>query len=95
MTYVARAAFDDADSLYILDIYAASEPPINGVTADALTKRLQNNGRRAQYLSNFNEAAAIVADDARPGDLVLTLGAGNVSQLGPMVLEALSQRTPT
>jgi UDP-N-acetylmuramate--alanine ligase len=86
-------AFDDADSLYILDIYAASESPIDGVTSDALTKRLQTNGRHAQYLPNFNEAAAIVASEARPGDLILTLGAGNVSQLGPMVLEALSQRS--
>jgi UDP-N-acetylmuramate--alanine ligase len=87
------SAFEDADSLYILDIYAASEPPIEGVTADALAKRLQKNGKQAQYLPNFNEAAAIVAADARPGDLILTLGAGNVSQLGPMVLEALSQRS--
>ena len=87
------AAFEDADSLYILDIYAASESPIEGVTADALTRRLQKNGRQAQYLPNFNDAAGIVAGDARPGDLILTLGAGNVSQLGPMVLEALSQRS--
>ena len=84
-------AFDDADSLYILDIYAASEPPIAGVTADVLAKRLQKNGKQVQYLPNFNEAAGIVAAEARPGDLVLTLGAGNVSQLGPMVLEALTR----
>jgi UDP-N-acetylmuramate--alanine ligase len=87
------SAFEDADSLYILDIYAASEPPIEGVTADALAKCLQKNGKQVQYLPNFNESAAIVAADARPGDLILTLGAGNVSQLGPMVLEALSQRS--
>ncbi|HEX7958722.1 MAG TPA: UDP-N-acetylmuramate--L-alanine ligase [Terriglobales bacterium] len=86
-------SFADADSLYILDIYAASEPPIEGVTAEALARRIQKSGKRVQYLPNFNDAAATVAADARPGDLILTLGAGNVSQLGPIVLEALSQRT--
>jgi UDP-N-acetylmuramate--alanine ligase len=86
-------AFDDADSLYILDIYAASEPPIEGVTAEALARRIQKSGKRVQHLANFNDAAATVAADARPGDLILTLGAGNVSQLGPIVLEALTQCT--
>jgi len=86
-------AFDDADSLYILDIYAASEPPIEGVTAEALAKRIQKGGKHAQHLANFNEAAATVAAQAKPGDLILTLGAGNVSQLGPMLLEALGQRS--
>ena len=86
-------AFDDADSLYILDIYAASEPPIEGVTAEALAKRIHKDGKHAQYLANFNEAAATVAAEARPGDLILTLGAGNVSQLGPMLLDALGQRS--
>ena len=87
------AAFDDADSLYILDIYAASEPPIEGVTAEALAKRIHKGGKHVQYVANFNEAAATVAAEATPGDVILTLGAGNVSQLGPMLLDALGQRS--
>ena len=86
-------AFRDADSVLILDIYPASEPPIPGVTAEALANRItESGGQEALYVSSFEEATALAAGAARSGDMILTLGAGSISQLGPQVLEALETR---
>jgi UDP-N-acetylmuramate--alanine ligase len=83
-------AFGDADTLCLLDIYPASEKPIEGITAEALAGRIAGarNGKVA-YASSFAEAVATVAALAQPWDMVLTLGAGSVSQLGPMILKKL------
>src|ERR1700683_2640991 len=84
-------AFGDADTLCLLDIYPASEKPIEGITADALAKRIAGAGKRSvTYARSTAEAVAAVAALAQPGDMVLTLGAGSVSQLGPMILEKLA-----
>jgi UDP-N-acetylmuramate--alanine ligase len=86
------AAFTDADSLFLLDIYPASEPPIPGVTAQALATRIAEQGNRVViYAATFADAVNAAVAVARPGDMILTLGAGSVSQLGPQVLEALEQ----
>jgi UDP-N-acetylmuramate--alanine ligase len=86
------AAFRDADSLFLLDIYPASEPPIPGVTAHALATRMAEQGNRlVVYAASFGDAVEAAIAVARPGDMILTLGAGSVSQLGPQVLEALQQ----
>jgi UDP-N-acetylmuramate--alanine ligase len=83
-------AFGDADSVSVLDIYAASETPIPGVTGESLAERIANDGKHhATYVGSFAEAAELATRAAQSGDLVLTLGAGNVSQLGPLVLEQL------
>ncbi len=85
-------AFADADTLSLLDIYPASEKPIKGVTAEALANRIAEAGKRGvSYVSSFAGAVAQVAAIARPGDMVLTLGAGSVSQLGAMILEKLER----
>jgi UDP-N-acetylmuramate--alanine ligase len=85
-------AFSDASSLEVLDIYAASEKPIEGVTAQALVKAIAA-GKHApavvEYAANFAEAAERLAAKAQDGDVIITLGAGNVSQAGAVVLEAL------
>jgi UDP-N-acetylmuramate--alanine ligase len=84
-------AFQNADSLVVLDIYAASEQPIEGITGEMLAKRIaETGGVAAQYVASFAEAVAAVSAAAQPGDMVLTLGAGSVSQLGPMILEQLA-----
>jgi UDP-N-acetylmuramate--alanine ligase len=86
-------AFHDADALFILDIYAASEPPIEGITGEALARHIQDVGEHeAHYAASFAEAAEGVVAAAREGDMILTLGAGSVSQLGPMILERLQAR---
>ncbi len=83
-------AFHDADTLFILDIYAASEAPIEGITGEALARHIkETGGHEARYAASFADAAEAVVAQAQEGDMILTLGAGNVSQLGPMVLERL------
>jgi UDP-N-acetylmuramate--alanine ligase len=86
-------AFADADSLFLLDIYAASEKPIEGITAETLARRIEEKGNRtAVHVPSFTDAVTAVAALAQPGDMILTLGAGNVSQLGPLILEKLKGR---
>jgi UDP-N-acetylmuramate--alanine ligase len=87
-------AFADADTLCLLDIYPASEKPIEGITAEALTRRIITAGKRSvAYAPSFSDAVAAIAALAQPGDMVLTLGAGSVSQLGSMILEKLETRS--
>jgi len=83
-------AFGDADSLQVLDIYAASEQPIEGVTGEALAARVREaSGKLVAYAGSMEEAVARLAADARDGDVVMTMGAGNVSAAGGMLLERL------
>jgi UDP-N-acetylmuramate--alanine ligase len=85
-------AFADADTVSILDIYPASEQPILGVTGEWLARRItEASGRKAEYISSFADAADLIAREASSGDMVLTLGAGNISQLGPQILELLAK----
>jgi UDP-N-acetylmuramate--alanine ligase len=84
-------AFADADTLCLLDIYPASEKPIEGITAEALASRIVGAGKRSvAFAPSFSDAVAVVANLVQPGDMVLTLGAGSVSQLGAMLLERLA-----
>jgi UDP-N-acetylmuramate--alanine ligase len=86
-------AFGDADSLFVLDIYAASEKPIEGISGEALARTVrEKGGRDARYVGSFADAVSSVAAVAEDGDMILTLGAGSVSQLGPMILEKLKER---
>lgn len=80
-------AFVDADTVVVLPIYAASEEPLPGITAELVAERIE--GPRVQYAADFASAVAAVSGQARDGDLIMTLGAGSVSQLGPQVLTAL------
>jgi UDP-N-acetylmuramate--alanine ligase len=83
-------AFDEADTVQMLNIYAASEEPIAGVDAAALVKAI---GRPSvKYAASFDAAVRAAVASAQDGDVILTLGAGNVSQLGVMVLEGLRQQ---
>jgi UDP-N-acetylmuramate--alanine ligase len=86
-------AFADADTLCLLDIYPASEKPIEGITAGTLVSRIAGAGDRSvAFAPSFPDAVATVAALAQPGDMVLTLGAGSVSQLGAMILERLETK---
>jgi UDP-N-acetylmuramate--alanine ligase len=82
-------AFADADTLFVLPIYAASEQPIPGVTAERLAGRIE--GPRVQFVPDFPAAIEAVIAQAAEGDLILTLGAGSVSQLAPQIVNALGQ----
>jgi UDP-N-acetylmuramate--alanine ligase len=86
-------AFGDADSLFVLDIYAASEKPIEGISGEALAGIVREKGEpSAEYVSSFADAVSAAAAVAEDGDMILTLGAGSVSQLGPMIVEKLKER---
>ncbi len=83
-------SFMQADRLYVLDIYAASEKPIEGVTAQALAERIRQFGHRsAEYAGTIDRAVEAVMAAVEPGDAVLTLGAGNVWQAGDLILGRL------
>ncbi len=85
-------AFQGADSLLVLDVYAAGEERIEGVTAQALVERIREHGKSdVRYVSSFVEAAETVVTSACNGDMILTLGAGSVSQLCPMILQKLQE----
>jgi len=89
-------AFADADTLCLLDIYPASEKPIAGITAEVLASRIAGAGKPSvAYAPSFSDAVAIIANLVQPDDMVLTLGAGSVSQLGAMLLEKLEAKSPS
>jgi UDP-N-acetylmuramate--alanine ligase len=86
-------AFGDADAVQVLDIYAASEQPIEGITGETLAAAVrEKGGGRVMYAASMAEAVERLVEDARPGEMILTLGAGSVSQAGPMLLEVLRGR---
>ena len=87
------AAFPDADTVVVLPIYAASEEPLSGITAELLAERIKSHagGSCVHFAPDFPAAVAAVTSMAREGDLVMTLGAGSVSQLGPQILSALEK----
>ncbi len=83
-------AFHQADSVFVLDIYAASEKPIEGVSAEALVERVRSFGHRSvEYAGTIERGVEGLLAVAREGDLVLTLGAGNVWQAGEKLLARL------
>ncbi len=83
-------AFNNADVLYVLDIYAASETPIEGINAQILTENIKKYGHKnANYIGDIESAAQKVAGSLEPGDLVLTLGAGTVTRISDEIVGAL------
>jgi UDP-N-acetylmuramate--alanine ligase len=82
--------FNNADALYILDIYAASEQPIEGVSAEILTENIKEFGHKnVQFIGEIKNAADRVLGDLREGDLVITLGAGSITGLSDEILAKL------
>ncbi len=83
-------AFNNADLLFLLDIYAASEQPIENVTAEILTENIKRFGHKnANYIGDLETAAAKVVPQLAEGDLVITLGAGTVTRLSDEILAAI------
>jgi len=83
-------AFYDADVLVLTDIYAAGEPPIEGVSAERLASSIKKHGQKSvSYVPDREAVAGHIAEIVRPGDLVITLGAGNIWQAGEALLEKL------
>ena len=86
-------ALAQADELVLADIYAASEDPIPGVTVEALAEAIRPQlAGRLHLARTLDEVVAAVSSLARPGDAVITLGAGSIGTVGPKVLAALGGR---
>ena len=77
-----------ADQVWLLEVYAASEQPISGVSSANIAKLMSN----AEFEPNFISVTEAIASAANPGDVVITLGAGDVSSLGPLILDELHKR---
>ena len=76
-------SFNDADVLIVTEIYAASEERINGISGRLFADRVRTGGHgNVQFLATKEEVVEAVADQARPGDLVVTLGAGDIYKVG-------------
>jgi UDP-N-acetylmuramate--alanine ligase len=84
-------AFHDADVLILTDIYAAGEEPIEGVSAEALAGRIRRHGQRdVTWIPEREKLYEHLERVLKPGDILLTLGAGNIWQVGETMLERLS-----
>ncbi len=84
------SAFNNADVLFVTDIYAASETPIDGINAEVLTGRIKSYGHKnAEYVGALEGAPEIMREHVREGDLVITLGAGSVHRAGDQLLTLL------
>ena len=71
----------------MLEIYAASEKPIAGISSEAIVEKM----KRGKFIPNFIDAVEAVVKSAKPGDVVITLGAGDVSSLAPIIVEELDK----
>ncbi len=88
-----KTAFHRADTLILTDIYAASEEPIEGVSSENLLKAVKQHGQRQAHHIAKEELVGKVLQLAKPGDLILTLGAGNIVHTGEELLEQLTNNS--
>jgi UDP-N-acetylmuramate--alanine ligase len=86
-------ALATADEVVLTDIYAASEDPIPGVTVEALAEAVnRRRDRPVTVVRALDQVARAVADLARPGDLVITLGAGSIGVVPGQIVDELERR---
>ena len=83
-------ALDIADQALVLEVYPASERPIPGVTSQLIT-RASSSGKMS-YIPSMLDAVSTIIEVAEPGDVIMTLGAGDVNSLAPVILQALEER---
>jgi UDP-N-acetylmuramate--alanine ligase len=83
------SSFQEADVVIVTEIYSAGEQPIAGVTADLIVQALKRNGKEVVFLRQLDEVVDYLKAQVRRGDLVLTIGAGNVWTVGQSLAKAL------
>jgi UDP-N-acetylmuramate--alanine ligase len=91
------AALSPADIIIVMDVYAAREDPVPGVSGALITDQLVDPaiplvGKNVRFVRSWSDVAPLVVQIARPGDLVLTVGAGDVTMIGPEILRLLGSR---
>ena len=74
------------DNIIVLDIYAARETNTEGITSEILVDKLKSLGKDAKYIPDFNKCTKYVRDNVNKNDIVITLGAGTVTEIGPMLV---------
>ena len=77
----------DFDNIIIVDIYAAREKNTYNISSQDLVNKINSLGKKAIYMPKFDEVVSYLKQNARPNDLILTLGAGTVTDIGPMLLK--------
>jgi UDP-N-acetylmuramate--alanine ligase len=88
-------AFNQADILVVTDIYAASEQPISGVTSEALVNAIREAGHKnVQYFKSMHQGIEYLLREARSGDAIFTIGAGNVSRASNELMVLLGTEHP-
>lgn len=75
------------DNILILDVYAARETNTYGVTSEDLVNKIKEYGKDAKYIHDFDECVSLIKENIRENDILLTLGAGTVTQIGPMLVK--------
>jgi UDP-N-acetylmuramate--alanine ligase len=86
-------AFDAADVLIVTDIYAASEEPIPGITAENLCMAIREKGlKEARHISGFDQIVERLLEIARPSDVILTQGAGSIWKVGDAFLKRKAEK---
>ena len=73
------------DNIIITDIYAAREINTYNISSKDLVNKINELSQKAIYISDFNQIVSYVKENAKPNDIVLTLGAGTVTKIGPML----------
>lgn len=82
------SVLDRADHTWVLEVYGSSEKQIPGVSGQSITQLMEHG----EYEPNFMSVVAAVVEEAKPGDVIMTLGAGDVNSLAPIILDALSNK---
>jgi UDP-N-acetylmuramate--alanine ligase len=91
-----RVAFNLADVLVLTDIYAASEAPIPGISGESLATAVRDAGHKhVVYLRSMQESIEYLLQEARPGDAIMTIGAGNVSRASNELMVLLGTEHPS
>lgn len=86
-------SFRGSDLVIVTDIYSAGEPPLNGISADLIVRELKKNGQDVIFIKDLDDVVKYLLRELRSGDLILTVGAGNVWTVGRNLAMNLMQRS--
>ena len=80
-------SFGDADEIILADIYAAREQKDESINSEILAKEISKNGGNAMYMESFDKIAEFLVRNTKKGDIIITMGAGDVFKIGENLLE--------